>query len=93
MPEGSAIPYGTGIFLRSRWALLNSLQAEFAFGGYCGNLLARWPSDERLVVHCELSDGAPRLASAVVKGTSIEVNVQRKQTANPSFQPTAAGGS
>jgi hypothetical protein len=79
MPEGSSVPYGVGIFLRSRWAVLQSLQSEFAFGGYCGNLSARWPSDQRLVVQCEIREASPRVPAPVVQGTAIEVDVRRKQ--------------
>ncbi len=90
MPEGSTVPYGEGIFLRSTWAVLQSVQSEFAFGAYCGELVATWPSDQRLVVHCELLEGEPRLPAPQVNGTAIEVNIQRKHSANPSLHPTAS---
>jgi len=33
MPEGSVVPYGTGIFLRSRWSVILGMQAELVFAG------------------------------------------------------------
>ena len=85
MPEGSVIPYGAGIFLRSKWAVMHSLQAEFAFGAYCGNLAAQWSSDQRLAVHCDLLEGVPLVPSPVVKGIAIEVNIHRKRAKNSSL--------
>ncbi len=90
LPEGSLVPYGTGVFLRPNWAVVQSFHAELAFAGYCGTIAARWPSDQRLSIQCELLEEEPRVPSPIVNGTSVEVTVQRKQAANPSIHTDSA---
>lgn len=92
MPEGSSVPYGSGVFVRSTWVILHSVQSELAFAGYCGTITASWPSDRRLNIQCELLEGEPRMPSPVINGTSVEVVVRRRQAANPSIERTATGG-
>lgn len=81
MPEHSEVPYGSGVFLRTRWTLLQSIQAELAFAAYCGTIVVRWLSDQRLSIHCKLLEGEPQMPGAVLNGTSVEVFVERKQAA------------
>jgi hypothetical protein len=81
MPERSEVPYGSGVFLRARWAALQSVQAELAVAAYCGAVVVHWLSDQRLSIHCELLEGEPHIPGAVLNGTSIEVFVQRQQAA------------
>jgi hypothetical protein len=92
MPEGSVVPYGTGIFLRSRWALLLGMQAELVFAGYCGAIKPVWPNLRQLQIECDLIEGEPVVPQSVVRDTEVRVTVTRKQAANPLFQPTAFGG-
>ena len=88
MPEGSVVPYGSGVFVRSRWVVLLSAQSELAFAAYCGNITTRWPSEQRLSIRCELLEGEPHMPGPAVNGTSVEVVVQRRQAANPSIERT-----
>ena len=94
MPEAPAVPYGSGVFLQSRWAVQRSLQAELVFAGYCSPIAAHWPSDQRLVIDCELVEGEARVFQPVVDGTAVEVALRPKQAASPSLnmidpQPTS----
>lgn len=89
MPEGSATPYGIGVFLRPSWAVLHSMQATLVFSGYCGEVKARWPSAQRLTISCEFLEGEPHLHQPVVSGTTAEVTVRRKLAANPAPQADA----
>jgi len=91
MPEGSSVPYGSGVFVRSQWAVVHSFQSELVFAGYCGTITARWPSDQRLSIQCELLEGEPRMPSPVINGTSVEVVVRRRQAANLSIERTTTG--
>lgn len=92
MPEGSVVPYGTGVFLRSRWAVLLGIQAELVFAGYCGAIKPTWPNQQLLQIECELIEGEPVVPKQGVRDTAVRVTVTRKQAANPLFQPTAFGG-
>jgi hypothetical protein len=85
MPEGSEVPYGSGVFLRPKSAVLLSMQAELAFAGYCGALKTQWPSEHRVDVDCELLEGTP-IVRASAGGTSVNVSVRPKQTANRSVE-------
>ena len=87
MPEGSVVPYGSGVFLRSKWAVLLSVQSELAFAAYCADITAHWPREQQLSIHCELLEGKPFVAGPVVSGTSVQVSVQRKQAANEPLHP------
>jgi hypothetical protein len=91
LPEGSAVPYGSGVFVRSKWAVLYGLQSELAFAGYCGNITTQWPSAQQLSIQCELLEGEPFMPRAVVNGTSVQVVVLRKQAANPFIERTGPG--
>jgi hypothetical protein len=91
MPEGSSVPYGSGVFVRSQWALVHSFQSELAFAGYCGTITARWPSDQRLNIQCELLEGEPHMPSPVISSTSVEVVIRRRHAANPSIERTNNG--
>jgi hypothetical protein len=92
MPEGSVVPYGTGVFLRSRWAVLLGMQAELVFAGYCGAIKPAWPNPQLLEMECELLEGEPVVPQQVVRDTAVRVTVTRKQAANSLFHPTAFGG-
>jgi hypothetical protein len=92
MPEGSVVPYGTGVFLRSRWAVLLGMQAELVFAGYCGAIKPAWPNPQLLEIECELLEGEPVVPQQVVRDTAVRVTVTRKQAANLLFHPTAFGG-
>ncbi|HWT17407.1 MAG TPA: hypothetical protein VN280_00690 [Variovorax sp.] len=72
MPEQSAVPYGQGVFIRSRWAVLLGLQSELAFAGYCGHLALRWTSEQQLQVDCEGLTGAPLVPGPVVQGVKVD---------------------
>jgi len=86
MPEGSRVPYGSGVFLQPRWAaVLLSVQSELAFAGYCGSIETNWQAAHRLRVDCELSEGEPYVAGPVVSGTAVEVALRRKLAANTSL--------
>lgn len=82
MPEGSKAPYGSGVFLQSRWALLRSVQAELAFAGHCNEIGANWRAESRLWINCELSEGEPYIAGPSSGGTAVEVSLRRKLAAN-----------
>lgn len=79
MPEGSKMPYGSGVFLQPRWAVLLSVQSELAFAGYCGNVGATWLAAQRLKIDCELLEGEPYVAGPALSGTAIEIALRRKQ--------------
>lgn len=85
MPEGSAVPYGSGVFLRPKFAVLLSMQAELAFAAYCGTLTSQWPSEQRLNIDCELLEGEP-FVPAFAGGTAVNVSVRPKQRAYPSVE-------
>lgn len=85
MPEGSRVPYGSGVFLQPRWAVLLSVQSELAFAGYCGSIEMNWQAARRLRVDCELSEGEPYVAGPVLSGTAVEVALRRKLAANTSL--------
>ena len=91
MPEGSVVPYGTGIFLRSRWAVLLGMQAELVFAAYCGAIKPVWPNQRRLEIECELIEGEPVVPQSVARDTEVRFTVTRKQAANPAFQRIAFG--
>ena len=82
MPEGSVVPYGTGVFLRSRWAVLLGIQAELVFAGYCGAIKPTWPNQQLLQIECELIEGEPVVPKQGVRDTAVRVTVTRKQAAN-----------
>ena len=82
MPEGSKMPYGTGVFLQPRWAVLLSVQSELAYAGYCGDIRANWQAEQRLKIDCELLEGVPFIAGAVLSGAAVEVVLRRKLAAN-----------
>lgn len=92
MPEGAVVPYGTGIFLRSRWAVLLGMQSELVFAGYCGAIKPAWQNQQLLQIECELIEGEPVVPHRVVRNTAVRVTVTRKQAANPLFHPAAFGG-
>lgn len=92
MPEGSVVPYGTGVFLRSRWAVLLGTQAELVFAGYCGTIEPAWVNQKLLQIECELIEGEPVIPQRVVRDLQVRVTVTRKQAANRLFQPNAFGG-
>jgi hypothetical protein len=79
LPAGSVLPYGRGVFLHPKWAVLLSLQSELAFAGHCSSIATRWTAEDRLRIHCELADGEPVLPRAEIAGTRIEVVVQRRR--------------
>ena len=83
LTEGSAVPYGRGVFLRPSWHPLASLQSELAFAGYCGKLTADWPAPRRLSVNCELLAGEPVLPGPVIDGVAVEVTLQRRHARSP----------
>jgi hypothetical protein len=91
MPEGSKMPYGSGVFLQSRWAVLHSAQSELAFAGYCSEIGANWQAERRLRIDCELSEGEPYVAGASLGGTAVEVSLRRKLAANKSVNAAAQG--
>lgn len=93
MPEGSVVPYGTGIFLRSRWAVLLGVQAELVFAGYCGAIKPAWPNQQMLQIECELIEGEPVVPQRVVRDTSVRVTVTRRQAANPLYMDSPANAS
>jgi hypothetical protein len=84
MPEGSQMPYGVGVFVQSRWAVLRSVQSELAFAGYCGSIKAEWPAEQYISLHCELREGQPYAVPSVSGGTEVRVVVQRRASANKS---------
>lgn len=90
MPEGSRVPYGSGVFLQPRWAVLLSVQSELVFAGYCGSIETNWQAARRLRVDCELSEGEPYVAGPVVGGTAVEVALRRKLAANTDPQQQEA---
>ena len=79
LPEGSPLPYGKGVFLRPRGALVLRWQAQLVFAGRCGAMATRWVAPDRLRIHCELLEGEPWLPRTHVDGTEIEVVLQRKR--------------
>jgi hypothetical protein len=91
MPEGSKVPYGSGVFLQPRWAVLLSVQSELAFAGYCGIVGATWQAEQRLKIDCELLEGEPYVAGPALSGTAIEIALRRKLAANRPLHPTAFG--
>lgn len=90
MPEGSAMPYGIGVFLRPKFAVLLSVQSELAFAAYCGTLTTQWAREQQLTVDCELLEGTPFVPGPVVGGTAVQVSVQPKQAANQLLKRTSA---
>ena len=76
MPEQSAVPYGQGVFIRSRWAVLLGLQSELAFAGYCNHLALRWTGEQQLQVHCEGLTGTPVVPGPVVRGVKVDIVLQ-----------------
>lgn len=93
MPEGSRMPYGSGVFLQSRWVVLRSAQSELAFAGYCSDIGANWPAERRLRIECELSEGEPYVVGPSLGGTTVEVSLRRKLAANKSVNADAQGRS
>lgn len=93
MPEGSEMPYGIGVFLQSRRAVLRSAQAELAFAGYCNEIGANWQAERRLRISCELSEGEAYVAGPSLGGTAVEVSLRRKLAANRSVNADAQGQS
>jgi hypothetical protein len=92
MPEGSVVPYGSGVFVRPRWGVLHGVQSELAFAGYCGSLKPQWHGERRVGIACERLEGSPYLKSQLQDGTTVDVELLRKQAANPSIERTATSG-
>lgn len=93
MPEGSKIPYGSGVFLQPRWVILHSAQSELAFAGYCSEIGANWQAERRLRINCEVSEGEPYVAGPSLGGTAVEVSLRRKLAPNRSVNADAQGRS
>lgn len=73
-PEGAE----TGVYLRTRWQWLRSVQPRLVFTGACDEVSTRWFGERRLVIECQLRGGQPRLLEGLIDGVVIEVVVQRQ---------------
>lgn len=79
MPESSELPYGTGVFLRSRWAVSHKYQSTLAFAGYCNGLTVNWQNAQSLQVACTLSEKQPYIPESPVRGVNVEVRIVTAQ--------------
>jgi hypothetical protein len=91
MPEGSPTPYGIGVFIRSKLAVLRGVQSELAFAGYCRSITTSWASDQDLNIQCELLEGEPFTPRPVVRGVKVQAVVLREQAPNPSIERDVQG--
>jgi hypothetical protein len=78
LPADREGPAPTGVYVRTRWAMLRSIRPVLVFAGECDNVDARWFGARRLVIECELRSGEPRLLRPLVGGVAIELVVQRR---------------
>ena len=86
LPERSALPYGIGVFVLPRWALLHSLQAELVFTGYCQSTSPQWSTEHLLNIHCKLVEGQPNLLRPMVGKTVVRTIIEAAETSKHSFQ-------
>lgn len=64
LPEASAVPYGSGAYVRYRYLPFWST-STLVFGGYCGrNERLYWRSSRELVIECATVEGTPKLFPA-----------------------------
>lgn len=85
MPEGSETPYGSSVFVRSSWAVMQSWQSTLVFSGYCAEIKVQWPSARRLSVSCELLEGLPRLHRPVLDDITVEVTTKAFRRDQPTL--------
>lgn len=74
LPEGSILPYATGVFIRPHWLPLLGLGATAVFGGYCERLQLAWLADDRLAVHCDGDEARPTRLRATAWGAVIDID-------------------
>jgi hypothetical protein len=72
-PEGAS-----GVFVRGRWEYLRAFAPKLVFVGACDEVSARWFTERRLVIECDLRAGEPRLVREFVEGVAIELVVNRR---------------
>lgn len=88
LPEGSAAPYGYGVFVFQSWAALRSAQASLAYAGYCRQIVTSWQTAKQLRIKCLQPEGGPKLLAPKVKGVSVELVAYQRAAPNPSFKRT-----
>lgn len=60
MPEGSALPYGQGVYVRRRYIPLWATSA-IVFAGYCKpEIQLQWLTAKHLSVKCAIAEGVPK---------------------------------
>jgi hypothetical protein len=60
LPEGAAVPYGSGVYVRYRYLPLWST-STLVFGGYCDrDSRLYWRGSRELVVACKPTEGMPK---------------------------------
>lgn len=74
LPERSEAPYGVGVFARSSWNPLRSLDSTLVFAAYCGKDFAlRSASNGDFEIVCSLQEGPPRLLARSFAGVPIRL--------------------
>jgi hypothetical protein len=78
LPQGSALPYGQGVYLRSQWALSQRYQSDLVFAGHCHLLRVIWDSDTKLRIGCSVREGEPQALKKESHDVTIEVKLFRR---------------
>lgn len=74
LPERSKAPYGVGVFARTSWVPLRSLDGTLVFAAYCGKDFAlKGASDAALEITCSLQEGPPKLLVNSFGGVPIRL--------------------
>ena len=75
MPEGSEVPYGKGVFIRHKGALLLHYQSELAFAAYCREADIQWLAHDQLHVVCLLAEGKPYVPAESIRGVKVSIQL------------------
>ncbi|MEO5691985.1 MAG: hypothetical protein ABIQ72_02575 [Usitatibacter sp.] len=78
LPEGSELPYGQGVYVRSAFAPMQRYQSELVFAAHCNLMRADWISDTKLRIGCTLREGKPITVKTESHGVTIETRVFRR---------------
>jgi hypothetical protein len=78
MPEGSILPYGTGVYVWPRWIPMRTFGADLVFVGYCRQTLLEWSSNEELHVVCSEAEGNPKLIKIKSGGVKLKYDKEHK---------------
>jgi hypothetical protein len=79
LPEGSLLPYGSGVFLYLRLVPLRSVSATLVFVGYCGDTQLNWLSPNELQIVCGLAEGEPKVVVPILGNIRVSMLITSRR--------------